>query len=74
MISRDALAVDTNYRASHGNIFTTLLDLMDFPAGERRYDYARSLMKAKAVDSQARYFWAGDPSERVLGSRIKFDP
>jgi len=74
MITREPLAVDTAYRASHGNIFATLLDFMDFPAGERRHAYPLSLMKAKAGDSQTRYFWVGDPNERVLGARLKFDP
>lgn len=74
MISREPLSVDTSYRASHGNIFATLLDLMDFPVGGRHREYALSLMAAKARDSQTRYFWAGDPNERILGVRVKFDP
>jgi glucan phosphoethanolaminetransferase (alkaline phosphatase superfamily) len=73
MISREPLTVDTGYRASHGNIFATLLDLMDFPTNERPREYARSLFTAKARDSQTRYFWVGDPSEKILGARLKFD-
>jgi len=73
MISREPLAVDTGYRASHSNIFATLLDLMDFPANERRREYALSLLTAKARDSQTRYFWVGDPHEKILGTRLKFD-
>jgi glucan phosphoethanolaminetransferase (alkaline phosphatase superfamily) len=73
MISREPLMVDTGYRASHGNIFATLLDLMDFPANERPREYAPSLLTAKARDSQTRYFWVGDPNERMLGARLKFD-
>ncbi len=74
MISREPVSVDTGYRASHGNIFATLLDFMDFPADQRHREYALSLLSAKASDSQRRFFWAGDPNERVLGVRIKFDP
>lgn len=74
MISREPISVDTSYRASHGNIFATLLDLMDFPVQDRHREYAISLLTAKARDSQTRYFWAGDPNERILGVRLKFDP
>lgn len=73
IISRETISVDTGYRASHGNIFATLLDFMEFPA-ERHHEYALSLLTAKAGDSKPRYFWAGDPNERVLGVRVKFDP
>ncbi len=73
IISREPLSVDTSYRASHGNIFATLLDFMDFPA-QRQREYAVSLLTAKARDSQTRYFWVGDPNERILGARVKFDP
>ena len=74
IISREPLPVDPSYRASHGNIFATLLDLMEFPADERQHEYALSLMTAKGRDSQTRYFWVGDPNERILGARVKFDP
>jgi glucan phosphoethanolaminetransferase (alkaline phosphatase superfamily) len=74
MMNRGPLSVDTSYRASHGNIFATLLDLMDFPVEDRHREYAISLLTAKARDSQTRYFWAGDPNERILGVRVKFDP
>ena len=52
---------------------TTLLDLMNFPASERHREYARSLLTAKATDSQPRYFWIGDLSERILGAKLAFD-
>ena len=73
IISRTPLSVDTGYRASHANIFATLLDLMNFPASERRRDYAPSLLTAKAGDSQPRYFWVGNPNERILGAKLAFD-
>lgn len=72
IISREPLSVDTGYQASHGNIFATLLDFMEFPA-QRQREYAISLLTAKAKDSQTRYFWGGDPNERILGVRLKFD-
>lgn len=73
IISRAPLSVDTGYRASHANIFATLLDLMNFPASERHHEYARSLLTAKATDSQPRYFWAGGLNEKTLGTRLSFD-
>lgn len=73
MISREPLAVDTGFRASHGNVFATLLDLMDFPANERRREFPLSLLTARARDSQTRYFWVGELNEKILGTRLKFD-
>jgi lipid A ethanolaminephosphotransferase len=73
IISRAPLAVDTGYRASHANIFATLLDLMNFPASERHHEYARSLLTAKATDSQPRYFWAGGLNEKTMGTKLSFD-
>jgi glucan phosphoethanolaminetransferase (alkaline phosphatase superfamily) len=50
---------DTDFRASHANIFASLLDLMKYPEEERRYDYSISLFKAKREDSAPRYYFSG---------------
>ncbi len=65
--------VDVNYKASHSNIFATLLDLMNFPNSERKYAYTLSLFKAKATDSQPRFYFAGDLHSRSLGGLYPFD-
>lgn len=64
--------VDTDYEASHSNIFATLLDLMKFPEGERRFGYDISLLKATASDSRPRHFFAGNLSGDG-GRRVAFD-
>lgn len=52
--------IDTGYRASHFNIFATLLDLMQYPEPERKYAYSISLLKAKRADSAPRFFYTDD--------------
>jgi glucan phosphoethanolaminetransferase (alkaline phosphatase superfamily) len=49
-------AADTAYRASHPNIFPTLLDLMGVPDGLRQRPYALSLLTATRRDSVPRFF------------------
>jgi glucan phosphoethanolaminetransferase (alkaline phosphatase superfamily) len=73
IVVREPMTPDVGYRASHANIFPTFLDFMQFPSNERRDFYAPSLLNVKAVDSQPRQFWVGDPSERILGARFRFD-
>ena len=73
IISRDRLSVDNGFRASHANLFATLLDLMSFPKTERRHQYAISLLESRATDSQPRYFWVGDLYERAFNGRLLFD-
>lgn len=48
--------VDTGYKASHYNIFATLLDLMEFPESERPHEYPISLLVATEADSVDRYY------------------
>ena len=38
-----------------------------------RPHYAISLLEARATDSQLRYFWVGDFSNRALNGRLLFD-
>ncbi len=52
-------AVATSYRASHINLFATLLDLMGFPETERPFSYGRSLVAARGSDRDPRLVFAG---------------
>jgi hypothetical protein len=45
-----------NSRASHHDIFPTLLDLMNYPEEMREPRNSISLLKATAKDSQPRFF------------------
>ncbi len=65
--------VDTNYKASHSNIFATILDLMNFPDNERKYNYAPSLLKAKANDSKPRFYFAGGLQGKDGSQKYPFD-
>ncbi len=58
---------DTNYRASHMNIFPTLLDFMNYPESMRESRDSVSLLNATAKDSRPRHF---NPD---LEARIPFD-
>lgn len=62
--------IDTNFKAAHANLFSTMLDLMSYPESLRKQDYAISLLKAKAKDSTERYFFSLD---LIKGEKIKFD-
>jgi glucan phosphoethanolaminetransferase (alkaline phosphatase superfamily) len=73
LIAPVPILLDTQYRASHANIFATLLDLMNFPKSERRYLYAPSLLDAKRTDSQPRYFYVGGLDQRVFSGPVLFD-
>lgn len=65
--------IDDTYRASHANIFSTLLDLMSVPDGERPYPYALSLLKAKSSDSAPRSYYAGNLQGTGDGKKYPFD-
>lgn len=64
---------DTGYKASHANIFATLLDLMNFPEESRPVRYKISLLKATPADAERRRFYAGDLHGRGNGSYHWFD-
>ncbi len=59
--------VDTAYKASHANIFPTVLDLINYPDELRDKRGFPSLFRAKSADSKPRYF---NPD---LGYKIPFD-
>ena len=65
--------LNTDYRASHANIFPTLLDTMNFPEAERRENYALSLFKAQPSDSQPRRYSSGDLHSRNPNAINFFD-
>lgn len=60
-------APDESYRASHANVFGTLLDLMGFEPPSR---YGTSLLRAKGGDSAQRFFIGPDI---VTGTPIAFE-
>ncbi len=64
---------DTNYKASHSNLFATLLDLMEFPEGERQQSYSLSLFKAKAADSKPRFYIEGSLTSQYSNGKYLFD-
>lgn len=59
--------VDTGYKASHANLFPTILDLIGYPAELREKRGFPSLLSAVSTDSRQRYF---NPD---LGPKIPFD-
>jgi glucan phosphoethanolaminetransferase (alkaline phosphatase superfamily) len=65
--------VDTGYKASHSNIFPTILDLMNYPENERRQKYALSLLKTKAADSKPRFYFEGNLHSRFSNGKYLFD-
>ena len=63
--------LDTNFRASHQNLFATLLDVMGVPESSRMRTHARSLLRAAAADSRPRFFFGADLGQRQ--PKIRFD-
>ena len=59
MFGDDRPEVDTGYRASHHNVFATLLDLMHVPGDIRPWRYGRSLLQARASDRDPRPVLSG---------------
>jgi len=73
IIQAGPLAVDTSYKASHQNLFATLLDLMKVPQENRQFPYAVSLLQATASMSQPRYYIVGDITSRLRSWLYNFD-
>jgi glucan phosphoethanolaminetransferase (alkaline phosphatase superfamily) len=67
MIGKIPNRVDTNYKASHQNLYPTILDLINYPEELREKNKAISLLKAKAKDSKPRFF---NPN---LSAKVPFD-
>lgn len=72
LISAADLSVDTAYKASHFNVFATLLDLLQVPPERRVLDYAPSLLTATQADSTDRYYLPGS-ADFFDGEVINFD-
>lgn len=66
-------AADTGYKASHSNIFATLLDLMNFPEDERLENYSPSLFSVKQSDSKPRFFYTGNLHSKISVGKHDFD-
>lgn len=64
---------DTGYKAAHANIFPTLLDLMEFPEGERQINYSPSLFKTRAADSKTRFYFTGNLHSKISAGKYAFD-
>jgi hypothetical protein len=56
MIGLKDRSADTSFKASHANLFTSLLDLIDYPEEMRKHSYAVSLFKASGSASTKRFF------------------
>jgi glucan phosphoethanolaminetransferase (alkaline phosphatase superfamily) len=63
----DKAKIDTDFKASHANVFTALLDLMQVPIEARKYTYAKSLLTATRSDSVPRFF------NLIDGKKIPFE-
>lgn len=59
MLAAPHRSVDTNFAASHANIFATLLDLMEIPLDARQHEHALSLLVARSSDSRPRIYYFG---------------
>ncbi|HLA95393.1 MAG TPA: sulfatase-like hydrolase/transferase [Pyrinomonadaceae bacterium] len=59
--------IDTGYRASHANIFPTILDLISYPEEFREKRGFPSLLKTSSKESRPRFF---NPD---LGTKMPFD-
>jgi hypothetical protein len=65
--------VDVSYRASHHNLFATLLDLMGTPDDVRPAGYGRSLLRARASDEDRRVVFGGNLMDAVPSRAGDFD-
>jgi len=66
MIGKVAM-IDTGYKASHANVFPTILDLISYPEELREKRGFPSLLKTTSKDSRPRFF---NPD---LGTKLPFD-
>lgn len=72
LIGQQGWEFDTGYRASHQNIFPTLLDLMAVPEEAKVTSYPLSLLTATESDSTDRYFLGGT-AEAIYSVLVNFD-
>jgi glucan phosphoethanolaminetransferase (alkaline phosphatase superfamily) len=62
--------VGTDFKAAHGNLFATFLDLFKVPESLRKYEYDDSLLNPGAVSPKHRYYWNKDLKN---GKKLLFD-
>lgn len=67
MIGGPREGIDTSYKASHHNLYPTILDLINYPAELREREFSLSLLKATGRDSRPRFY---NPS---YGAKMPFD-
>lgn len=73
IISGRPLTVDTAFKASHQNLFATLLDLMQVPESSRVFSYAPSLLQATADSAQPRFYIVGDITSALRSAVYGYD-
>jgi glucan phosphoethanolaminetransferase (alkaline phosphatase superfamily) len=73
IISDRPLSVDTAFKASHQNLFATMLDLMQVPDSSRAYPYSPSLLQATASASQPRFYIVGDILSDLRSEIYRYD-
>jgi lipid A ethanolaminephosphotransferase len=71
MFGDERPVVDCGYRASHHNLFATLLDLMQVPASVRPWDYGRSLLRAEAYERDERRVLGGYMFDRSFFFEVR---
>lgn len=57
--------INTNFKATHANIFPALLDLMKVPPKVRKNDYQRSLLDTERQTAVKRFYWDCDIRKNV---------
>jgi glucan phosphoethanolaminetransferase (alkaline phosphatase superfamily) len=70
IIGGNDLKINPDYKASHINLFPTLLDLMEVPSEMRKYNYADSLLNLDAKSPERRFYWG---MELTSGEKYPFD-
>jgi glucan phosphoethanolaminetransferase (alkaline phosphatase superfamily) len=73
IISGRLLSVDLAFKASHQNLFATLLDLMHLPQASRLYSYAPALFDTTANSSQPRFYIVGDITSALRSALYDYD-
>ena len=73
LLSQQPLTVNTAYRASHANLFATLLRLMDIPQSAWQQSYAPSLLDPLSGLQPRRRYFVGHWQGRDMGRWVLFD-
>lgn len=73
LVTSRKIAPDLNFRASHMNVFPTLLDMMQVPRRLWQDKYKASLLTEGKIPSTPRYYYYGDLYGRGVFETIPFD-